>query len=1328
MCSPFDNSAQSSNSNIGKRLINPIWVLGKVWEYHPVRMTQCGYLKRIRCQVVWLLLALVALGDQDLLTNQVRLLTFNFSSVTCNSDDLVGLVSLFFSATNGYPTPMANSSCCTWLGVSCNAAFRVERISLPQSVIGIAGMLPEGESFNLPYLIVLDLSKQIGLEGTLPSSWSTMSQLTDILLAGTSISGTLPPEWSNMASLSNLLLSNTRIHGALPPEWGSMPQLKDLFLHSTNIGSILPAAWSNMSQLSVLDLGKTSIGGTLPPEWAAMESLTMIELSESVVEGTLPPEWSTMRHLKILDLVETNIEGTLPPAWCSMPTLAELGLARTKITGTLPPEWSNMSQLKMLYLSQTHVEGTLPPEWGQMPELCLLDLSMTRISGALPNEWGNMSNLMGLSLAQTDVSGTLPQTWSEMAQLQNLFCYEAKLSGGLPPEWSNMSLVMLNLANNWLEGSIPDKWLTGLSQLRVLVLSSNSLSGPLPTILPAQLSALDLSANNFSGSVPCLTDPSSALRFLYLDYSIGISDLCADVPSTLLGLSIAYTGVTSLPSNFSVVYPQVSYLSLAGLNMTRLPLQISNVWSLVLDASDNVLDFSLFRQTFFNPQFLDFSPRDPLGPTSQQQLSVDCGNCFISGSYTWMGTGCEMQPERRSWLCTSGDGMLSVSNYGGFERGDFTKSMYLALFISSQRGNVTAFVDFTCPAFANAIVVPVINVVSPSVRPEYAPATPAVLWSGAPIAFPTNGARRMSFSGMQSATLLYGVQYMLSITVRVNGIQQPACKQGDNNEPFPFSYFFSTDAIALAPCSSGLLAMNFTQECHTCPEFGVCSGGVVHAQPGSSVWRAGHNALPFYSCSTGSKGCITTDMHERVGMECALGYEGPLCGVCSAGYGVAGVGECAECYSPTVNAIVSTLAAVIGFGFVTYVAVASVKQVPRHDDDIVVASNSSSPLVVERVAVLSRALKTLTNHMSLLGVLVGCEIVASSTDSARFLLKAQNTATGPSPMSHTFFTCLLPSWTPNDHLVALMIITPSVIVGELLLVRFIRHQWAIVSVSAAVLQLVYLQIVGAGAKLLRRRELVFYESTPYLINGTASSTPRIAQYDLLASDVRVHFPENGVFYSIAWLILVACGVGIPLWFVASFQSIRRKSSFEAASITLRFLVSEYKFQRWYWESVVTARKGISVVIVAALSSYPVMQLQLLSMLYVSYFILHEYMQPFTSARRKVAERTSYASAIVTCNAFLVSYSIEQEKSYQQQQDPFAVSQASWLLLATTTVVQCAAILMLVRVILIELKYDSQSSLFDQAGRLTTGRSDLDESMTEIVDGDKLVPPQDDLYS
>ena len=63
-----------------------------------------------------------------------------------------------------------------------------------------------------------------GITGTLPPSWSGMTQLQWLDLYSNSLTGTLPPSWSNMTQLQGLYLDGNSLTGTLPPSWSSMTE------------------------------------------------------------------------------------------------------------------------------------------------------------------------------------------------------------------------------------------------------------------------------------------------------------------------------------------------------------------------------------------------------------------------------------------------------------------------------------------------------------------------------------------------------------------------------------------------------------------------------------------------------------------------------------------------------------------------------------------------------------------------------------------------------------------------------------------------------------------------------------------------------------------------------------------------------------------------------------------------------------------------------------------------------------------------------------------------------------------------------------------------
>jgi hypothetical protein len=515
--------------------------------------------------------------------------------------------------------------------------------------------------------------------------------------------------------------------------------------------------------------------------------------------------------------------------------------------------------------------------------------------------------------------------------------------------------------------------------------------------------------------------------------------------------------------------------------------------------------------------------------------------------------------------------------------------------------------------------------VSPSTLPSYARTVPLPQWNDAPIAFPSTGLNALRFTGLQTAQLLHGVEYRLDALVQLNGIvTAPPC------DALPFNYTASSTRFSLAPCGSGFLAVNFTQICVVCPLSASCINTRIFAAPRTSVWRPTSNSLPFVDCLVGSKGCYVEDAWSRSGFECAPGYTGPLCGACDEGYGRAGSGGCTTCFSLTLNLIVVLGAVAVVFCAFTYIVIGTTK--------------NSTPSI--RVQIGQQGIKLLTNHFSLFSILISTAIAASLKSSARAALALQHAASSPSPTSNTFASCLLPQLTANEVFSIALIAVPFLAAVEIVIVRVVHSEWEVASVSAAVLQLSYMQVIDAASKMLRHRSMTFYESALYATGNISTSDAILSHFDVLEADVRINFADNTGHYALAWVVLCVFGIGVPLWFVGAFVQIRKSaSSVNIARRKLRFLVGNYKASQWYWESVITTRKGLSVVLVASLADYPVLQMQSLMILFSMYVIAQERYAPFLSQRRQTAERTSYASAIFTCNAMLAIFSVDDSEAF-----------------------------------------------------------------------------------
>ncbi|CUG93982.1 GP46-like surface antigen, putative [Bodo saltans] len=236
-----------------------------------------------------------------------------------------------------------------------------------------------------------------------------------------------------------------------------------------------------------------------------------------------------------IDLGNNKLSGTLPRSLVNLTNLVILSLGVNSITGSLPAEWSEFGHLVELYLHSNTLSGTLPDAWGLESSatgggnlsttLKTLYLSSNSLSGSIPASWGpSLLVTLQYFFAQTNyLSGTIPDTLTGagMNMLQ-IYLSSNLLSGNLPSSWKNMAQVTsIGVAGNRLNGTLPPSWGLGMKQLESLTLSSGSISGTLPAEWGemVSLASLYLDANSMTGSLPASWGGMTSLALLYLHYN-----------------------------------------------------------------------------------------------------------------------------------------------------------------------------------------------------------------------------------------------------------------------------------------------------------------------------------------------------------------------------------------------------------------------------------------------------------------------------------------------------------------------------------------------------------------------------------------------------------------------------------------------------------------------------------------------------------------------------------------------------------------------------------------------------------------------------------------
>ncbi|KAE8683773.1 LRR receptor-like serine/threonine-protein kinase ERECTA [Hibiscus syriacus] len=273
-----------------------------------------------------------------------------------------------------------------------------------------------------------------------------------------------------------------------------------------------------------------------------------------------------------LNLSDLNLDGEISPAIGDLKDLITLGLqdglniacvirdlSFNELYGDIPFSISKLKQLELLILKNNQLVGPIPSTLSQIPNLKVWfarkQSSWHAFSGHLPANWsmfdrsipqniGNCTAFQGLSYNQ--LTGEIPfnigflqiiarqssfgEIPSVIGLMQALLYWISsnKLTGPIPSILGNLTYTeKLELNDNLLTEHIPSE-LGKLTELYDLNVANNKLEGPIPNLssnnikgsIPIELSrignldTLDLSDNEISGSIPSsLGDLEHLLEF-----------------------------------------------------------------------------------------------------------------------------------------------------------------------------------------------------------------------------------------------------------------------------------------------------------------------------------------------------------------------------------------------------------------------------------------------------------------------------------------------------------------------------------------------------------------------------------------------------------------------------------------------------------------------------------------------------------------------------------------------------------------------------------------------------------------------------------------------
>ncbi|CAL5029691.1 unnamed protein product [Urochloa decumbens] len=370
----------------------------------------------------------------------------------------------------------------------------------------LTGNLPVS-IFTLPLIEHLNVSQNL-FEGSIP--WSSRSNISSSFrtldISMNNLSGNFSFLWlRNLTNLEKLYLSGN-VHLVVCvnfPGWTPPFQLKELLLSGCDIDKTIfaqPHFLRTQNYLEVLDLSNNSLSGSIP-RWlfAQQTTLLYLNLEKNLLSGSLDQIICTQTSLLAISLSLNRISGHLPANISSIfPNATLLDLSGNTISGEIPSDLCNISNMEYLDLSNNNLSGELPScLFADHPILKTLKVSNNKLGGLILGGKSNLSIRWEIYLDGNNFEGGLPRYLTGNFEFQGTMDFHGN------------KLSALDISYNQFTGNID--WIHTLGTVRYISLGSNKFNGQIsPNLCRLHyLRIIDLSDNQLSGPLPpCIDDLS----------------------------------------------------------------------------------------------------------------------------------------------------------------------------------------------------------------------------------------------------------------------------------------------------------------------------------------------------------------------------------------------------------------------------------------------------------------------------------------------------------------------------------------------------------------------------------------------------------------------------------------------------------------------------------------------------------------------------------------------------------------------------------------------------------------------------------------------------
>ncbi|XP_048322336.2 receptor-like protein EIX2 [Ziziphus jujuba] len=439
----------------------------------------------------------------------------------------------------------------------------------------ITGVISKAHLQKLSKLKGLDLSFN-SLTLNFESKWVPPFQLFSLKLSSCKLGAPFPGWLQTQVKLINIDISKSGISDNIPDWFYNLtPKLINLNLSFNSFKGILPNFPLRYDIYPVIDLSSNQFYGSVPVSLANASALiisnnsittfklflctevsdrptTFLDLSNNMLSESLPDCWMHLGKLRVLNLENNKLSGNIPSSLGSLDQISTLRLSNNSISGILPSSLKNCSLLRLLDVGQNNLYGEIPIWIGDyLTDLIVLHLKSNRFYGSLPLSLCQLSDIQILDLSLNDLFGVIPRCFHNFTPMiheaddsdYGTFVDGIDSSYIIDPS-RGYGRIFVNYAYITWKGK-NYKYDKNLRLLRIIDLSSNKLSGEIPTNLTnlVELVQLNLSRNNLSGTIPASIGKMKLLESLDLSHN----QLSGKIPMGLADIS--YLAFLDLSNN-----------------------------------------------------------------------------------------------------------------------------------------------------------------------------------------------------------------------------------------------------------------------------------------------------------------------------------------------------------------------------------------------------------------------------------------------------------------------------------------------------------------------------------------------------------------------------------------------------------------------------------------------------------------------------------------------------------------------------------------------------------------------------------------------------------